>query len=360
MKAGIIGAGIMGRLLAFELSHHGWQVCLYDKGDPEEHGSCSMAAAGLLTPYAELEKSDSVIFNLGIEAVQVHWPRIINRLNDNIYFSQSGSIMLSHVHDRDNMYQTINVIQSKLGSEKNYRQLTQNDICNLEPELTKFSEGFYFPAEGQLDNQTVMHSLRNYLAKKNIQFITNTLIEEIDTKQYDMIFDCRGLGAKAVFKNLRGVRGELIWLHAPEVNISRPIRLAHPRYNLYIAPRPDHIYILGASEIESEDMSNISVRTLFELLSSAYFLHTGFAEARLLKTVVNCRPTLSDHLPKIKYSDNYISVNGLYRHGFLIAPALVCEILRWLQQGVSSLQYPILWERVGNDARNNALGLLHY
>ena len=118
---------------------------------------------------------------------------------------------------------------------------------------------------------------------------------------FDMVLDCRGLGAKSAFQDLRSVRGELIWLHAPDVNMTRPIRFLHPRYNLYIAPRPKHIYLIGASEIESDDMSHITVRTTLELLTAAYSVHPGFAEAQIIKTVTQCRPTLSHHLPKIKF-----------------------------------------------------------
>jgi glycine oxidase len=345
VKAAILGAGIMGRLLTYELVNAGWQVSLFDQDDEHGHKSCSMAAAGLLATCVELEKSNSVIYDLGLEALLEHWPRIINHLDNSIYFSHTGSLLLAHPRDRNEMYRFINTISARSSYQKKYTPLTKQMISDLEPELNKFGEGFFFPEEGQLDNQAVMKALGSYFQKK-INWITNTIVEQIDDSQFDLVCDCRGLGAKSAFKNLRGVRGELIWLYAPDVSITRPVRLVHPRYNLYIAPRPEHIYLLGASEIESEDMSNISVRTLFELLSSAYYLHSGFDEARILKTVVHCRPTLSDHLPKIKYSGKFVYVNGLYRHGFLIAPTIASEILRWLQHGSSSWRYPLLWEKI--------------
>ena len=68
----------------------------------------------------------------------------------------------------------------------------------------------------------------------------------------------------------------MIRLHAPEVSLRRPVRLMHPRYPLYIAPKPDHVFVIGATEIESEDTSPASVRSTLELLSAAYSLHSGF------------------------------------------------------------------------------------
>ena len=55
--------------------------------------------------------------------------------------------------------------------------------------------------------------------------------------------------------------------------------------------------MIGATEIESEDLSPASVRSTLELLSAAYAVHPGFAEARILELSVQCRPALPDNLP---------------------------------------------------------------
>jgi glycine oxidase len=392
VKAGIVGAGIMGRLLAFSLDNAGWQVSLFDKDDESGNESCSMVAAGLLTPVAELDKSDPIIFNLGHDALTTHWPKIINTLSDPIYFQQQGSLLLAHPRDHAELSRFIKIIASKYDScfphpsplsqkktggegkpmkscintqsfqrklesssfQKCFQELTHAEITSLEPELTKFNTGYYFPQEGQLDNQALLNALYSHLVKKNIRWQKKTLVHALkknkiylqdSIEEFDMVFDCRGLGAKSQFNDLRGVRGELIWLHAPEVNIQRPLRFLHPRYSLYVVPRPHHTYIVGASEIESEDTSNISVQTTLELLSAAYYLHPGFAEARIIKSLSQCRPTLADHLPKIKCADGSIAVNGLYRHGFLIAPTLAAEIVNYVTQGSTFIQYPQLWEQ---------------
>ena len=124
------------------------------------------------------------------------------------------------------------------------------------------------------------------------------------------------------------MRGELIWLEAPDVNIQRLVRLMHPRYGLYVVPqhKDDH-YIVGATQIESDDDGPITLRSTMELLSAAYSLHAGFSEARILQTKTNCRPALADNLPQIEVQDGLIRVNGLFRHGYLLAPALAAEIM---------------------------------
>ena len=134
------------------------------------------------------------------------------------------------------------------------------------------------------------------------------------------------------------MRGEVIRVHAPEVTLRRPTRLVHPLYPIYIAPKPDHLFVIGATEIESDDMSPASVRSTLELLSAAYAVHSGFAEARIVEIATQCRPTLPDNLPAVReLRPHVIQVNGLYRHGFMIAPAMLDVALELLATGRSAL-----------------------
>lgn len=354
MKAGIVGGGIIGQLIAFLLYQKQWQVTLIDHNKT----NCSLAAAGLLTPISELEKSEISIFHLGREALTEHWPRILSQLEESVYFKHRGSLVVSHSQDHIELDPIIWRISNKLNSAAKLdstdflHEVTSKEISALEPELRFPYNGYYFPDEGQIDSQQLLHVLKKKLFS-TINYLDNQLVDEIKPGEitsnktvysFDKVFDCRGLGGKSRYPNLRGVRGELIWLYAPDIKITRPIRLLHPRYRLYIVPRSQHIYLLGSTEIESEDNSPISLRTSLELLTAAYSLQAKFAEARLIKTVTACRPTFDNHLPKINYTEGLISVNGLYRHGFLIAPSLAQDIMRFIDGGITSVHYPHLWE----------------
>jgi glycine oxidase len=98
------------------------------------------------------------------------------------------------------------------------------------------------------------------------------------------------------------------------------------------------VFVIGATEIETEDLSPASVRSTLELLSAAYTVHPGFGEARILEVATQARPTLPDNLPLLRLHDQrHVSLNGLYRHGFLIAPALLDATLEWVQHGTLTL-----------------------
>ncbi|PZR41857.1 FAD-dependent oxidoreductase, partial [Paraburkholderia fungorum] len=136
--------------------------------------------------------------------------------------------------------------------------------------------------------------------------------------------------AEAVLPTLRGIRGEVARVHAPGIKLTRPVRLLHPRYPLYIAPKQDDLYVIGATEVEGEDMSPVSVRSALELLSAAFSVHPGFGEARILELNSQCRPTLPDHRPALLWDGaQTLRVNGLYRHGYMIVPEVADEAVRF-------------------------------
>ncbi len=351
MNIGIVGAGIMGRLLAWQLHRAGYCVCLFDK-DPIKSGSAAAyTAAGMLTPYSELESAEWLIYQMGLQGLQL-WPEIVDSLGLLDCFYQRGSLVVAHSQDLADLERFNKALSDKLPvSEQRFKTLDKKALGQLEPELVaQFSQATYLPEESWLYNQSVMQALGEQLIKNNVSWLANTEIKQLgphclsaNGKDYnfDWVVDCRGLGAKKDLKELRGVRGELLWVDAPEVNITRMVRLMHPRYRLYLVPNRDNRYVIGATQIESEDYSPISVRSTLELLSALYCIHPGFSEARIIETKTNCRPALMDNLPAIATRPGLLRINGLFRHGFLLAPVLAQEVLAHIQvQSVTPSFFP--------------------
>ncbi|HEV7462365.1 MAG TPA: FAD-dependent oxidoreductase, partial [Methyloceanibacter sp.] len=152
-------------------------------------------------------------------------------------------------------------------------------------------------------------------------------------KDAGIVVDCRGLAAKDKLPSLRGVRGERIVVRSREVDLARPVRLLHPRFPLYVVPWGDGLYMIGATAIESEETGPITLRSALDLLSAAYALNPAFAEAEIVLQGAGARPAFPDNRPRIIVAKGYIYVNGLYRHGFLLAPALAELVAAYLETG---------------------------
>jgi glycine oxidase len=148
-----------------------------------------------------------------------------------------------------------------------------------------------------------------------------------NTIQADWAIDTRGVGARPALLLLRGVRGEIITLHAPGLTLARPLRLLHPRHRVYIVPRTDHQIVVGASEIESEDRSPVSLRSAVELMAAAHSVLPELAEARIIHLETNLRPALPDNQAYIHIENGLVRINGLFRHGWLLGPSLVNQAL---------------------------------
>jgi glycine oxidase len=116
-------------------------------------------------------------------------------------------------------------------------------------------------------------------------------------------------------------------LHAPGLRLLRPLRLLHPRHRVYIVPRPGDLFVVGASEIESEDHSPLSLRSAVELMAAAHSVLPALTEARIVHMESNLRPALPDNEPHTHTAPGLLRINGLFRHGWLLAPALVEDAL---------------------------------
>ena len=79
------------------------------------------------------------------------------------------------------------------------------------------------------------------------------------------------------------MRGERIVVKSRDVTLTRPVRLLHPRFPLYVVPWGDGLYMIGATVIESEETGPITLRSALDLLSAAYALDPAFAEAEIVR-----------------------------------------------------------------------------
>lgn len=345
----------MGRLLSVALAKRGAQVELFEKGSSDAANSAARIAAAMLAPLAESAITEDNVVRMGIHSLP-RWKQLIDELAKPVFFQQDGTLILWHLQDASDAERFASHLEKNCDRNQMLPKpmhLDSESLAEIEPSLAqRFKQGLYLPNEGQLDNRQLLEALLVELTLMKVPCHWSLALdpEQLRAKQkgFDWVIDCRGLGAKDAWKatnnaskNLRGVRGEVIRLYAPEVKLHRPTRLIHPRYPIYIAPKEDDVYVVGATEIESEDMSPMSVRSAMELLSAVYTVHSGFAEARILEMATQCRPTLKDNLPEIHIEQKpnqagLMMINGLYRHGFMISPAMLDCALEILSSGSSS------------------------
>lgn len=336
----------MGRLLAVELARQGHRIAIHEAGGPDAGQSAARVAAAMLAPLAESAITEPGVVRMGHHAL-TRWPQLLAPLAEPVFFQQAGTLIVWHRQDAAEAQRLTRQLEANQHTVPELPALQKLDsaaLAQAEPALAhRFSQGLFLPGEGQLDNRQLLAALTAEMQRLGVLThwhapASPDAFEPGQAGQPDWVLDCRGLGAKGQWGALRGVRGEVARIHAPDVTLQRPTRLVHPRYPIYIAPKPDHLFVIGATEIESDDRTPASVRSTLELLSAAYAVHPGFAEGRMLELSTQCRPTLPNNLPAIRQArPRVLEINGLYRHGFMIAPAMLDVTLEVLNTGQSPL-----------------------
>lgn len=311
------GAGIVGLWQALTLARAGHAVSLYERSATPFAGACSPYAGAMLAPRCEEESAEAIIRELGLRGIAL-WRDTYPGTKVN------GSLVIAPPRDRTLLDRFARMTR---GAER----LDAPALEALEPDLGKrFPSALYYPGEAHLAPDEALDFLLREAKDAGVRVILGA---DERPKEAGLVIDCRGLAARDELPSLRGVRGERIVVRARDVALERPVRLLHPRFPIYAVPWGNGLFMIGATVVESEETGPVSVRSALELLSAAYALDPAFGEAEIVKLGAGARPAFPDNRPRIIPRKGYIYVNGLYRHGFLLAPVLAELVATFIATG---------------------------
>ncbi|MBO0664078.1 FAD-dependent oxidoreductase [Jiella sp. MQZ9-1] len=304
MQVTVIGAGVAGLTTALTLAERGAAVTLLERSASLGDNAASWLAGGMLAPFCEAETADPAIIAPGLAAIDWWNARVPN-------VQRGGTLVVAAGRDAGELKR---FARRTTGGEA----LEADAIGALEADLAdRFRHGLYYPAEAHLDPRAALQALADRLAAHG-GVLTFGAATEPENAAGDVVVDCRGIAAGA--PALRSVRGEMLVLLCPEVRLHRPVRLLHPRIPVYVVPREGGRVMVGATMVESDAAGPVTLRAAVELMNAAYALHPAFAEAEVVEMRAGRRPAFPDNLPRVARNGRIVSVNGLYRHGFLLAP----------------------------------------
>ncbi|WP_241574044.1 FAD-dependent oxidoreductase [Rosenbergiella nectarea] len=305
----ILGRGVSGLCVAKLLVEQGEQVDVIEQPD---YPTASWFAGGMLAPYCEAESAPQEVVTLGQHALAWWRQRVPN-------VQQQGTLVIASPRDQ----QELKVFASKTTHHQWVKPV------ELEADLgSRFDNGLFFAEEGHLNPRQALASLAQQLMEQGVVFHSS--------QPYGNIIDCRGIEARSDLPPLRAVRGEMLRLRSHELDFSRPIRLLHPRFPCYLVPRGGGEFMLGATMVESDDPRGMSARAAVELLSAAYTIHPALAEAEIIETASGLRPAYPNNFPSFHYQHNRFYLNGMYRHGFLLAPIVAQQLVEQLAKEKSN------------------------
>jgi glycine oxidase len=319
----VIGAGVTGLWQAYRLARDGHAVRLIEQSAAPFQDAASRLAGAMLAPFCEGEAAEPWIVEEGQQSVSL-WREVYPET------AQRGSLVVALPRDLPELRRF-----SRMTS--GHRRVGVEEIAELEPALTeRFGQALFYPREGHLEPLPALEALVERVREAGVELCFGVAWTPADAQRMrvDHVVDCRGMGARAELPELRGVRGEMLVIETGEVALSRPVRLLHPRFPLYIVPWAGNRFMIGATVIESGDKGPVTVRSALDLLGAAYALNPAFGEARILHFAADVRPAFPDNAPHIVLRGRTVHVNGLYRHGFLLAPVLAELVARYIREGM--------------------------
>ena len=313
----VLGAGVFGLWQTLTLARRGHRVQLYEASPEPFTAAASRYAGAMLAPYCEEEGAEPIVAELGLQGIAL-WQKTYPALGC------QGTLVVAAARDRPELTRFQRMTRK-------HQAVDADAIARLEPELAgRFQAGLYFASEAHMVPAEAMAFLLEAAREAGAQIRFGATAPLGRT---GISVDCRGLAARESLPALRGVRGERVLIQSRDIAITRPVRLLHPRHPLYVVPWGQGRYMVGATVIESEDPSPMTLRSALELLGLAYALHPGFGEAGIVELGAGLRPAFPDNVPKVAVRGDTLFVNGAYRHGFLLAPVLARIAADFLETG---------------------------
>ncbi len=352
----LVGGGVIGLSLAWELSEHGAKVCVLDRGELGKEASWSgagMIPAGpskdhgaTATPFEQLAGMS--------EQLHVQWHGRLAELTgiDNGY-RQCGTLFLS-ADDLEGKS-----IRKQIGRWRELgiecQELDAPQLTELEPALAKqadqFTTAFHVPAEAQFRSPRHMRALIAACRMRGVDLRPSVAagqfksasgrITSVDTSEgpiqaehYCLTAGCwTGQLAKSLGLDLpvRPIHGQIVLLNGPAGLIRRNIYVDM----LYLTPRPDGRLLVGSTLEDVGFLKQNTVTATAELMRFATSLSPSLAKLPIEAYWSGLRPGTPDGFPylgRVPAVENGWIAAGHYRAGFQLAPA-TAVVMRALLQG---------------------------
>ncbi|QWC20940.1 glycine oxidase ThiO [Bacillus haikouensis] len=331
----IVGAGVIGCSIAYQLSKRKKKVLLIEKN--KIGGEASSAAAGMLGVHSEFI-GDQNLLNAALRSRDM-FTELSRELKEisgiDIELSHNG--MIKPACSEIEKGQMMKILQLSTDVE----WLSEEDVARLEPKLSKGNHhgGLYAYRDGNVSAGKLTRALAksavklgayiqeytpviSFLMERNRCIGVKTLHETYHSQEVIVA------GGAWSSKILRGagfeicglpVKGECVSVSACKQLVERTIFTKE----CYIVPKRGNHYLVGATEHPHTFDSKVSAGGIHHLLGKAIDLLPDLAFARLEKSWAGVRPKTDRFLPyigRLPGRECLAVATGHYRNGILLAP----------------------------------------
>lgn len=350
-KVLIVGGGIIGLSLAYELAARGKTVTIVEQGD--WGGQASSAAAGMLAPLKEFQ-SVGPLLDLGMESLQ-SYPRWVEELQaiagGDVQLSLEGLLTVALDEEEEEAFYKKYLWQKARGYEVQW--LRGKELQDVEPLLTDQAvAAIYSPGEGHINNRFLLRALVTACRKLGVDMRSGCVVskllhragcvEGVETSSGRIYADhtiiCSGAWAGIMMQMLdvsipvRPVRGQI----AAVSSIGIPLRTVIFGSSGYLTPKKDGRIVIGATEDESGFQREVTLSGLAHVLQGALPYVPALHAAAFLEAWGGLRPATADGKPilgEIPGISGISLAGGHFRNGILLSVVTAKRMADWLETG---------------------------
>ncbi|MGH7727444.1 MAG: glycine oxidase ThiO [Vulcanimicrobiaceae bacterium] len=337
----VIGAGLIGLAIAFELARRGASVRVVDAGEPA--AAASWAGAGMLAPYSEeLTQVDPALAVLGARSLALY-PAFVDEVR-----AASGvdprlrldGLLVAACNDGEGRRLHARAAQLA-GDGIAARYLERREAVSLEPSLGPSVRGALLcESEGQVDNRRLGRALRAACEARGVRIDAHAgrVALEADARRVLGVRSELGFIPAQTVVNAAGAwAGELAGVpEAARISVEpvkgQMLALAIPRGFMrrvvwapgaYLVPRDDGRLLIGATVERAGEDVRVTAGGLRSLLDAALAALPALADFALVESWAGLRPGTRDGLPWLGPTaiSGYFVAAGHFRNGILLAPA---------------------------------------
>ena len=329
MRVRVLGAGIIGLSCADELVRRGHGV---EVVDPAPGTGASYAAAGMLSPAAEVWHGEREVLDLGRRSTAL-WEGYAARLG--VPLHTAGTLLVGL--DAADLQEVERQADLCARSGAGVRLLDRRELLALEPGLwPRVAGGALLPDDVSVDPRAVVRAL---LARLDV---VPAPVGGCDVTVVATGAALPGfLGPLA--RTVRGVRGEVLRVRTDDPPRHTVRAWAHGE-PVYLVPRDGGAtageVVVGATTEEHDEPPVVTVGGVVRLLAAARQVVPGLDRAELLEATARDRPGTPDNLPLVGPTDvdapdgsRVVLAARHFRHAVLLAPLTARLVADHLQTG---------------------------
>lgn len=360
----IVGGGLIGLSLAFELLERGRSVLVLERDEP----GCGATdvAAGMLAPISEADTGPDAVVGLGQESLRLY-PGFVKRVEqrsglDCAYRTDGMLWVATNRDERSELEHIENTLRAKgLAAQR----LGAPQVLEREPHLSpRVTGGLLVTGDHQVDPRALVRGLDAAIRLLGGRIESGRTVERIEkdgrvcgSSKDGTYFEYRAervvLAAGAWGEQialpiappgLRPVKGQLVRLRGTPL-----VRHVLRTPEVYLVPRATGELLVGATAEEMGFDLEPTAGAVLDLLRHAWELLPGIYDLELAEINVGLRPALMDHLPAIgpAGSPGLFLALGHFRHGILLAAATAFYLAEMLHTGEDQTALrPFLPERL--------------